>query len=101
MNINPKQIAKMISEDPNEIDYEVNPLDDTEDEYVAEPGFCDGCLRDRSYDDLGECQKCGHWWCDRCMVSNSYFDWEEEAAATHSGGRDPFLHPSSCPNCNI
>ena len=32
MNIDPKKIAKMISEDPDE----VNPFDDTEDEFASE-----------------------------------------------------------------
>jgi len=98
MNIDPKKIAKIISEDPDEVASD-NHFDDTEDEYVDDPGFCDGCLRDSSYDLLSECQKCGYWWCEAC-ISKGNFDWEEKNV------RWPGVLPetsivvvSSCPNC--
>jgi len=89
MNIDPKQIARMISEDPDEV-VPSDHFDDTEDEYVAEPGFCDGCLRDIDYDFLNECEKCGYWWCQICMGKRSGFDYN------YYGVRQDMI---SCPNC--
>ena len=87
MKIDPKQIAKMITEDPDE----VNPLDNIEDEFEEELGFCDGCLRSVDYDDLWDCEKCGYWWCEICTGKRSGFNFTGDLA----DGVDM----SSCPNC--
>jgi len=89
MNIDPKQIAKMITEDPDE----VNPLDNVEDEFEDGLGFCDGCFRDIDYNFLDECENCGKWWCEICMGGRSGFVWSRAEAPLKN-------YMSSCPNCN-
>jgi len=81
-DVDPKKIAKMISEDPDEI----NPLDDITNEFEGELGFCDGCLRDIDYNSLSVCENCGWWWCEICMGRRSGFDYRQ-------------ADMSSCPNC--
>ena len=88
MTVDPKQIAKMITEDPDG----VNPLDNIRDEYEEELGFCDGCLRDIDYDSLTACEKCGYWWCETCEVRRSGFDYGRRG--------DPDAYMTSCPLCN-
>ena len=86
MTIDPQKIARMISEDPNEV-VPSDHFDDTEDEYVDEPGWCDGCLRDIDYNFLDECKNCCYWWCEICMGKRSGFDYDLKN------------HMSFCPNC--
>ena len=93
-----------ITEDPNE----VNPLDDIEDEYEEELGFCDGIFQDRQYcspdidigegaigyDSLTDCEKCGYWWCEICIEKRSGFDFGR------LGDPDAYGIMASCPNCS-
>ena len=91
-DVDPKTIAKMISEDPDEI----NPLDDITDEFEAELGFCDGCLKDIDYNFLSNCEICGYWWCEICEERRSGFDHRQVDLKNDAHAQ---IHISSCPNC--
>ena len=99
--LNPKQIAKMISEDPDEIDYEVNPFDDTEDEYI-DPNACRYCGKDATdsalwYGYMVRCDKCDICACDGC-ISNLKGAEEWNIDADYDG--ESWTQDVSCPDCS-
>ena len=79
MNIDPKKIARMITEDPNEI-APSDHFDDTEDEYIDDENSCAWCGTPGAEFDIGlvdgvYCQSC-----------KDYLDSEE-----HLGPRPPSM----------
>jgi hypothetical protein len=86
------QIAKMITEDPDE----VNPLDNTEDKF-EDPDSCDRpCHKCGSFfvADVGQyCESCDTMWCNDCA--------QAAVAQTRLGFDDHYgngVH-TACPNC--
>jgi hypothetical protein len=93
MIIDPKQIAKMITEDPNE----VNPLDDTRDRFDVEgEDECNECFELFQADRSGAvCEECEAHYCESCEVLetfdeyDSYFDSDTNRSVL-----------MGCPNCS-
>ena len=84
MKIDPKQIAKMITEDPDE----VNPLDNIEDEFVRKDYiiWCDYCEEEYTEEDeewygpLTKCENCGASWCGSCLPEGD--TWRQRVGKT-------------------
>ena len=109
MEIDPKQIAKMITEDPNE----VNPLDDIRDEYEEEYAFCSNCDVDLYGLPQYMCENCESAWCERCLPGGSIWensDKEEKLrfqidppidvnSITSDGFWDVYEMLLKCPHC--
>ena len=111
MKIDPNKIAKMITEDPDE----VNPLDNIEDEFEEEYAFCSNC--DVEYiaatAPLELCENCGSAWCERCLPGGSIWensDKEEKLrfqidppidvnSITSDGFWDVYEMLLKCPHC--
>jgi len=98
--LDPKQIARMISEDPNEVAPE-NPFDDTEDEYI-DPDACRYCgkkenLSSSMLDYMMRCDGCDISACDGC-ISNLKGAEEWHIDADYDG--ESFRQNVLCPNCS-
>ena len=103
MKIDPKKIARMISEDPD-----VAPddhFDDTEDEYI-DPNACRYCGKDATdsvwhlpYHDghMMRCDECDICACDGC-ISNLKGAEEWNIDADYDG--ESWTQDVSCPDCS-
>ena len=99
MNIDPKQIAKMISEDPDVASGD--HFNDTEDEYV-DPDACRYCgkketLSSAMLNYMIRCGRCDISACDGC-ISNLKGAEEWNIDADYDG--ESFRQDVLCPNCS-
>jgi len=99
MGIDPKQIARMITEDPDE----VNPLDNIEDEFVPEGhDFCSGCAKSYWSGEMFYC-RCDSPWCDKCVDKSKRFDVEGYESFNWSDPEDAIqtdlTRMIECPTC--
>ena len=98
MNIDPKQIAKMITEDPDE----VNPLDNIEDRFGPTCDVCEAELEgDGSELDFLQCEYCSAKICDVCAYHHGHHDLEDLQRQHYNADRW-YINVSglhACPDC--
>ena len=87
MKIDPKQIARMITEDPDEV-APSDHFDDFEDEYEHDMGeyvFCSSCNTefDASAHSLELCENCESAWCERCLPGGSIWENSDKEEKLH------------------